>query len=81
MDCPLPKFPLTLKLDICNYVSIYVTVFEKTYRLTRKTKFFFIALLPFTSSEDAAVLNIEVNPMLRLRVRQSSFFISVFVLK
>ena len=34
----------------------YVTVFGKTNRLARKTNLFFIALLPFTSSEDAAVL-------------------------
>ena len=34
---------------------LYVTVFGKTNRLARKTNFFFIALLPFTSSEDAAI--------------------------
>ena len=33
----------------------YVTVFGKTNRLARKTNFFFIALLPFISSEDTAV--------------------------
>ena len=32
-----------------------MTVFGKTNRLARKTNFFFVALLPFTSSEDAAV--------------------------
>ena len=36
-------------------VIAFVTVFGKTNRLARKTNFFFIALLPFTSSEDAAV--------------------------
>ena len=34
---------------------IYVTVFGKINRLARKTNFFFIALLPFTSNEDAAI--------------------------
>ena len=35
--------------------TLYVTVFGKTNRLARKTNFFFVALLPFMSSEDAAV--------------------------
>ena len=35
--------------------KINVTVFGKTNRLARKTNFFFIALVPFTSSEDAAI--------------------------
>ena len=34
---------------------IYVTVFGKTNRLVRKSNFCFIALLPFTSSEDDTV--------------------------
>ena len=33
----------------------YVTVFGNTVHLARTTKIFFIALLPFTSSGDAAV--------------------------
>ena len=42
-------------LDYIFLYTTYVTVFGKTNRLARKTSFFFIALLPLTSSEDAAV--------------------------
>ena len=52
-----------------------MTVFGKTNRLARKTNFFFIALLPFTSSEDAAV---EANPTLHGGVKRASF--SLFTL-
>ena len=51
--CALHAF--TLNTCILHLLCIYVTVFGKTNRLARKTKFFFTALLPFTSSEDAAV--------------------------
>ena len=45
-----------LKLKKKNWhFGKYVTIFGKTNRLARKTNFFFIALLPFTSSEDATV--------------------------
>ena len=48
------KFQVTY-LGVTEKSIIYVTVFGKTNRLARKTNFFFIALLPFTSSDDAAV--------------------------
>ena len=53
---------------------IYVTVFGETNRLARKTIFFFIALLPFTSSKDAAVppSKFEANPTLCLQVKRAS---------
>ena len=40
--------------------------------VNEKSKFFFIALLPFTLNGDAAV-KFEANPMLRLQVRCTSF--------
>ena len=54
---PTQYMALALKrlLRIFLDIYIYVTVFGKTNRLARKTNFFFIALLPFTSSEDAAI--------------------------
>ena len=39
----------------CYFNVYYVTVFGKSDRLARKTNYFFIALLPLMSSEDADV--------------------------
>ena len=55
-----------------------MTVFGKTNRLVRKTNFFFIALLPFTSSEDAAQSKFEANQTVRRGVKRASF--SLFTL-
>ena len=35
--------------------NIFVTVFGKTDRLARKTKIFYVVVLPFKSSKDATV--------------------------
>ena len=42
-------------------LSIYVTILEKTDRLASKTKFFFIALLPFTLGEANTKFHLQVR--------------------
>ena len=51
---------------------VFGTAFGKTNLLNEKNKIHFIALLPFTSTEDAALL-IEANMMFHLLVRHASF--------
>ena len=57
-SCIYYIFVFIVCVNVSYFVSVYVSMCDrirKTNRLARKTNFFFIALLPFTSSEDAAV--------------------------